>query len=128
MKPDLLLVLSSLALAACSSTVEQKGTVTIQGRGAKLLTERGDRLMSTGIYAKKDVPADFAEGYAKGIADQVKREYWSMQDEQRNPIRSSSGGSTDEGKTNYYNLTIPAHVDVDGVSHPDEKVSVPMTE
>jgi hypothetical protein len=129
MKRKLLLVsLCGLVLCGCS-TVEQKGTVTIQGRGAKLLTAKGDRLMNTGVYAKKDVPAEFAEGYAKGISDEVKREYWSMQDEQANPVRSSSSGTgAAEGKTNYYNLTIPAHVDPDGVNHAQQQVSVPMVE
>lgn len=48
-----------------------------------LLTQHGDQLMETGVYAKRSVSKDFAEGYAKGESDQVKKEYWSLQDAQR---------------------------------------------
>jgi hypothetical protein len=70
-------------LGACSDTLTQKGTVTIAGRGAVLLTTKGDQLMSTGVYAKKNVSSDFAMGYAKGQADMTWREYWAQQDAQR---------------------------------------------
>ena len=54
-----------------------------RGVGTKVLTEKGDQLMQTGVYAKREVSPDFAEGYDKGLSDAVKREYWSMQEAQR---------------------------------------------
>jgi hypothetical protein len=77
-------VLAALCVSGCAlPSPQKKGTVTIAGRGAELLTERGDQLMDTGIYAKKGVSPEFAEGYEKGLSDSVKRDYWSMQDAQR---------------------------------------------
>jgi hypothetical protein len=108
-----------MGLVGCSS-VQQKGTVTMAGRGAAELTDRGDPLMGTGVYAKK-VPAEFAMGYAKGVSDQTKREYWAMQDAQQAPASSS-------GKTVYYNLTIPEHKDEDGVERAQRQVIVPIVE
>lgn len=52
-------------------------------RGTMTLTQKGDRLMDTGIYAKRDVPPEYAEGYVKGMADQTKREYEDLQNAQR---------------------------------------------
>jgi hypothetical protein len=39
--------------------------------------------MGTGVYAKREVSADFAEGYEKGLSDAAKQDYWSMQEAQR---------------------------------------------
>ena len=61
----------------------EKGNCNLEGIGTKFLTEKGDQLMQTGVYAKRDVSPDFAEGYEKGLSDAVKREYWSMQEAQR---------------------------------------------
>jgi len=72
-----------LALSGCALSPQKKGTVTVEGIGTKQLTERGDQLMQTGIYAKREVSADFAEGYQKGLSDAVKRDYWSLQEAQR---------------------------------------------
>jgi hypothetical protein len=36
--------------------------------GTKGLTEKGDQLMGAGVYAKREVSADFAEGYEKGLS------------------------------------------------------------
>ena len=72
-----------LALSGCALSPQQRGTVTVEGMGTKVLTEKGDQLMQTGVYAKREVSADFAEGYEKGLSDAVKRDYWSMQDAQR---------------------------------------------
>jgi hypothetical protein len=76
-------LLIGLLVSGCAISPQKRGTVTVDGRGAKLLTEKGDQLMGTGVYAKKDVSADFAEGYEKGLSDSVKRDFWSMQDAQR---------------------------------------------
>jgi hypothetical protein len=62
---------------------QKKGTVTVEGIGTKVLTEKGDQLMQTGVYAKREVSADFAEGYEKGLSDAAKRDYWAMQEAQR---------------------------------------------
>ena len=107
-----------MGLAGCSS-VQQKGTVTMAGRGAEALTDKGDPLMGTGVYAK-NVPQEFAMGYAKGISDSTKREYWAVQDAQQAP---SSGG-----KTVYYDMTLPAHTDQDGVNRAQRQVIVPVVE
>jgi len=72
-----------LILSGCTLSPQKKGTVTVEGMGTKVLTEKGDQLMQTGVYAKREVSADFAEGYEKGLSDAVKREYWSMQEAQR---------------------------------------------
>jgi hypothetical protein len=80
MKRLLLLGLVGLC-AGCSSM--QPGTVDVQGRGAVLLTQKGDELLQTGIYARRGISKEFAAGYAAGEADQVKKEYWSMVDAQR---------------------------------------------
>ena len=72
-----------LILSGCALSPQKKGTVTVEGIGTKVLTEKGDQLMQTGVYAKREVSADFAEGYEKGLSDAVKRDYWSMQEAQR---------------------------------------------
>ena len=72
-----------LVLSGCALSQQKKGTVTVEGIGTKVLTEKGDQLMQTGVYAKREVSPDFAEGYEKGLSDAAKREYWSMQDAQR---------------------------------------------
>jgi hypothetical protein len=72
-----------LILSGCAISPQKKGTVTVEGIGTKVLTEKGDQLMQTGVYAKREVSPDFAEGYEKGLSDAVKRDYWSMQEAQR---------------------------------------------
>ena len=119
MRKLMMLPASIVVLVGCSS-VQQKGTVTMEGRGAAALTDKGDPLMGTGVYAKK-VPAEFAMGYAKGISDDTKREYWAIQDAQQAPPNSS-------GKTVYYDLTIPDHKDQDGVDRAQRQVIVPIVE
>src|SRR5260370_17374460 len=96
-----------------------KGQVTMQGRGSEALTNQGDPLMATGSDERK-VPIDFAKGYAKGISDQVKRNYWAQQENQRTPpddnhdqIRSS-------------NATIPEHQDPNGVIRIQRDVVIPI--
>ena len=77
------LLMIGLVFAGCAISPQKKGTVSVEGIGTKVLTEKGDQLMQTGVYAKREVSADFAEGYEKGLSDAAKREYWSMQDAQR---------------------------------------------
>jgi hypothetical protein len=114
--PIILPLVSMLAMG-CSS-LQQKGTVTIEGRGAELLTDRGDPLMQTGKYARK-VSADFATGYAKGISDQVKREYWAQQ---------ASQGRNKDGHVVLYDATIPSRTDANGVKRTERQVVVPIVE
>lgn len=66
------------ALSGCGSiqNPQKKGTLTIQDRGAKLMTEHGDPLTETGVYAKKDVPEEYAEGVEQGMMMVAKQEYW----------------------------------------------------
>jgi len=77
------LLMIGLVFAGCAISPQKKGTVSVEGIGTKALTEKGDQLMQTGVYAKREVSADFAEGYEKGLSDAAKREYWSMQEAQR---------------------------------------------
>ena len=74
---------AALLFDACAYSPQKKGTVTTEMRGARLLTDKGDQLMQTGVYSKREVSADFAEGYEKGLSDTYKRWWWSMQDAQR---------------------------------------------
>jgi hypothetical protein len=110
--------------AGCSS-IGQRGTVTIQGRGVKELTQRGDQLMSTGKYAQKEVTPDYAAGYQKGIGDAGWREYWSLQDAQATPRQN---GASVEGHTNFYPIEVPESIDAEGVKHAPRQVSVPVVE
>src|SRR5467141_219979 len=94
-----------LLIAGCTvGPAVPKGQVTVQGRGSEALTNQGDPLMATGSDERK-VPIDFAKGYAKGISDQVKRNYWAQQENQR------TSKSESEGQMKYYNATIPEHQD-----------------
>ena len=116
-------LLGLAALCAGCSTPGQPGSVTIEGRGAGALSQRGDPLMDTGQYAKK-VPKEYAMGYAKGISDAGWREYWRMQDQQAIPRQTPSNG----GHINYYPVTIPEGTDGDGVNHAPREVVVPIVE
>jgi hypothetical protein len=73
----------TLLFSGCMISPQQKGTLTTSMIGTKGLTEKGDQLMGTGVYAKREVSADFAEGYEKGLSDAAKQDYWSMQEAQR---------------------------------------------
>lgn len=119
------ILLGLTALCAGCSSIGQRGSVTIQGRGASILSQKGDQLMSTGVYARKDVTPDFAAGYHKGIEDAAWREYWSMQDQQAVPRQNASGS---EGHVNYYPVTIPEGTDANGVIRASREVTVPITE
>ena len=83
MRSRLILLGTALLFSSCMMSPQKRGTVTVAGIGTKVLTEKGDQLMGTGVYAKREVSPDFAEGYEKGLSDAAKREYWSMQDAQR---------------------------------------------
>jgi hypothetical protein len=84
-------------------------------------------------------------GYAKGISDQVQREYWQLQDEvssRRVPYRGDApsvgvegyshsreqNATPGEGTTHYYRITLPESVDPDGVRHAPRDVTVPIVE
>ena len=78
------LLLIAVLLSGCAIPSPQKrGTLTVADIGAKGLTERGDQLMQTGVYAQKTVSPDFAEGYEKGLSDAAKQDYWGLQNAQR---------------------------------------------
>jgi hypothetical protein len=98
-----------------------KGQITVQGRGSEALTNQGDPLMTTGTDERK-VPIDFAKGYAKGISDQVKRNYWAQQENQR------TSQDDNQGKIRYYNATIPEHQDPSGVIRVQREVVIPIVE
>jgi hypothetical protein len=112
----------SLLLSGCTvGPTVPKGQITVQGRGSEALTNQGDPLMGTGDD-QRQVPIDFAKGYAKGISDQVKRTYWAQQESQRVSKTES------EGEMKYYNATIPQHEDPDGVVRVQRDVVIPIIE
>ena len=114
----------AILLAGCSTApVVPKGETTLRGRGAQVLTERGDPMMQTGEARK--VPAAFAAGYAKGISDQAKRSYWQQQDDEAS---ASQAGYSDSGKVKLYDVTVPEHRDGDGVIRVERRVKIPMIE
>jgi len=80
--PIFLLVLF-ITTGCAEISPQKKGTLTTQDRGTYELTERGDQLMQTGVYSKREVSKDFAEGYEKGLGDAAKDEYWRMQYQQQ---------------------------------------------
>ena len=129
MKAVMLLVFS-VGFCGCGG-LGQKETVTIQGRGTEGLTNKGDPLLRTGIYEARNVPKEFAMGYAAGINDQVKREYWALQDEATAPKPDPAGKkekSSLEGTINYYPMTIPETQDAKKVWHAPREVVVPIVE
>jgi hypothetical protein len=77
--------LSFLVVGCTVGPTVPRGQVTVQGRGSEALTNQGDPLMTTGTDERK-VPIDFAKGYAKGISDQVKRNYWQIELSAKNKI------------------------------------------
>ena len=107
------------AVAGCTTT-QPKGTVTIQGRGSQVLTDKGDPLLGEGVESRR-VSKDFAAGYAKGISDNVKRGYWARADAQQSV-------GTDEGRQVYYDATVPEHKDRFGVRRVEREVIVPIVE
>jgi hypothetical protein len=115
---------AGILLAGCTYGPQvPKGQATIQGRGSEELTIKGDPLMQSGRAARQ-VPAQFAAGYTKGISDQVKRTYWAQQAEQA----ASSGGYSDSGKLKFYDATIPEHRDPDGVVRVQRRVIIPIVD
>jgi hypothetical protein len=115
---------AGILLAGCTYGPQvPKGQATIQGRGSEELTIKGDPLMQSGRAARQ-VPAQFAAGYTKGISDQVKRTYWAQQAEQA----ASSGGYSDSGKLKFYDATIPEHTDPDGVVRVQRRVIIPIVD
>jgi hypothetical protein len=77
------LVIIGILLPGCTISPQKKGTLTVADIGAKQLTEKGDPLLETGVYAKKYTSPDFAAGYEHGLSDAVKQDYWNLQNEQR---------------------------------------------
>ena len=115
-------LLISLILVGCTvGPTPPKGQLTMQGRGSEALTNQGDPLMGTGEN-EKTVPIEFAKGYAKGISDEVKRNYWAQQENQR-ANKAEAGG-----EMKYYNATIPEHQDPDGVIRVQRDVVIPIVE
>jgi len=98
-----------------------KGQRTIQGKGSEALTNEGDPLLNDGIDVRK-VPVDFAKGYTKGISDQVKRTYWQRQESQKTADEDL------QGRTRYYDATIPEHQDGNGVIRVQRQVIIPIVE
>jgi len=111
-----------LLLASCTvGPTAPKGESSVQGRGAEALTNEGDPLLTSGLDARK-VPIEFAKGYTKGVSDQVKRMYWAQQESQK------TADEDIEGRTRYYNATIPQHEDSDGVIRVRRDVIIPIVE
>ena len=80
MKINRFLLLAALALSGCAlPSPQQKGTMTPAMTGTKVLSEKGSPLDLSGVYAKREVPPDWAAGYEAGLSDSVKRDYWAVQ-------------------------------------------------
>ena len=98
-----------------------KGQRTIQGKGSEALSNDGDPLLSSGMEVRK-VPVEFAKGYTKGISDQIKRTYWERQESQKTADLDL------EGRTRYYDATIPERQDANGVIRVQRQVIIPIVE
>jgi hypothetical protein len=123
--PDFMKYLSlacCLLVASCTvGPTVPKGQRTIQGRGSEALTNDGDPLLNSGMDVRK-VPVEFAKGYTKGISDQVKRTYWERQESQKTADQDL------EGRTRYYDATIPERQDANGVTRVQRQVIIPIVE
>jgi hypothetical protein len=112
----------TLILVSCTvGPTVPKGELSVQGRGAEALTNQGDPMFNSGLDGRA-VPIEFAKGYTKGVSDQVKRMYWSRQDAQKTADEDL------EGRTRYYNATIPQHEDSNGVIRVRREVIIPIVE
>lgn len=78
-------------------------------------------MLNSGLDGRA-VPIEFAKGYTKGVSDQVKRMYWARQEAQKTADEDL------EGRTRYYNATIPQHEDSDGVIRVQREVIIPIVE
>ena len=113
---------SCFLIVSCTvGPIVPKGQRTIQGKGSEALTNEGDPLLNGGIDLRK-VPVEFAKGYTKGISDQVKRTYWERQESQR------SADQDLQGRTRYYDATIPERQSADGVIRVQRQVIIPIVE
>jgi hypothetical protein len=111
-----------LLVASCTvGPTVPKGQRTIQGRGSEALTNDGDPLLNSGMDVRK-VPVEFAKGYTKGISDQVKRTYWERQESQKMADQDL------QGRTRYYDATIPERQDANGVTRVQRQVIIPIVE
>jgi hypothetical protein len=123
--PDFMKYLSLacyLLVASCTvGPTVPKGQRTIQGRGSEALTNDGDPLLNSGMDVRK-VPVEFAKGYTKGISDQVKRTYWERQESQKMADQDL------QGRTRYYDATIPERQDANGVTRVQRQVIIPIVE
>jgi hypothetical protein len=61
-------------------------------------------------------------GESEGISDQVKRTYWQRQESQKTADEDL------EGRTRYYDATIPERQDADGVIRVQRQVIIPIIE
>ena len=119
------LLASAILLVSCSvAPVVPGGQITVRGRGAQVLTDKGDPLMQTGAAARK-VPAEFAAGYTKGISDEAKRSYWAQQDDE---AAMPQGGYSDAGHLKLYDVTVPEHKDSEGAVRVERRVKIPIVE
>jgi hypothetical protein len=123
--PDFMKYLSLacyLLVASCTvGPTVPKGQRTIQGRGSEALTNDGDPLLNSGMDVRK-VTVEFAKGYTKGISDQVKRTYWERQESQKMADQDL------QGRTRYYDATIPERQDANGVTRVQRQVIIPIVE
>jgi hypothetical protein len=61
-------------------------------------------------------------GESEGISDQVKRTYWQRQESQKTADEDL------QGRTRYYDATIPERQDADGVIRVQRQVIIPIIE
>jgi hypothetical protein len=61
-------------------------------------------------------------GESEGISDQVKRTYWQRQESQK------TADDNLQGRTRYYDATIPERQNADGVIRVQRQVIIPIIE
>jgi hypothetical protein len=130
-----LFALAALAAATSACThIGQPGTVTIYGRGAELLGKDGSPLLDSGRHARQ-VPNEWAAGYAQRGIDDAWRTYWALQDEQGANAHDRPGGAQgasynggQDGATRVYKVDVPEYIDDQGIRRAPRRVSVPITE
>ena len=112
-----------LLLSGCADApYSDPGVVSVQGRGAVALAQKGDPLLGTGSEAKK-VSTDFAKGYAKADIDNAKKEYFER-------LHAATGATADgaEGRPVLYDLTLPERPDSGGIVRAPRPVILSIVE
>ena len=66
MRVSKIFLVIGLILSGCALSPQKKGTVTVEGIGTKVLTEKGDQLMGTGFMPKERSRLTLPKGTRRG--------------------------------------------------------------